>query len=192
MSQQTNFVYEAGTNDRPVAYQGKATKTGKSIAWQIGEFGGNYAEARPVNIFTSVKTHALRSGAFSLRENTPFTRQDGSKSYPQAFLASQIQGKMALKSRDKEYEVWAVPGLAVRGEGFEEWLNIPDEVMVGRGVGKRDAAFELADRVAKALTKSVFINVPKLVADAKAAIEEQETDTNTNTDDTAGLSDIPF
>ncbi|MCP4535864.1 MAG: hypothetical protein GY832_01855 [Chloroflexi bacterium] len=179
MSQENTFVYNAGSEDRPVAYQGKATKTGKSISWKIGEFGGNYTNGTmAVNIFTSVKTHALRAGAFSLANNTPYERENGSVSYPQSFLAGMIERKMALKSRDRKsgYEVWAVPGLAVRGEGFEKFLNLDDEVMVGSGVGKRGAAFELADRVAKALTKSVFINVKKVEAESTEAEAESKED----------------
>jgi hypothetical protein len=174
MSQQT-FVYEAGFENRPVTYSGKLTKTGNSIAWQIGEWGGNYTDgARAVNIFTSKETHALRAGAYALAHNTPYTRQDGSRSYPPSFLASQIERRMALKARDGQYEVWAVPGLAVRGEGFEKWLNLSDEVMVGRSVGKRGAAFELANRVAGALTKSVYINVKKVAAEAEDEDEAED------------------
>jgi hypothetical protein len=173
MSTVQQFVFET----EKAAYTGKATKTGKSIAWRIGEWGGDYTDGvKAVNIFTSKDTHALRAGAYALANNTPYTRQDGSRSYPQSFLASQIERKMALKSRDGEYQVWAVPGLAVRGEGFENFLNLNDEVMVGRDVGKRGAAFLLADRVAKALTKSVFINVRKAEADTAEAEAESEPD----------------
>ena len=173
MSANQQFVYET----ERATYKGKATRTGNSVAWLIGEWGGNYTDGtRPVNIFTSVDTHALRAGAYALANNTPYTRQDGSRSYPQSFLASQIERKMALKSRNGEYQVWAVPGLAVRGEGFEKFLNLNDEVMVGRDVGKRGAAFLLADRVAKALTKSVFINVRKADAETAEAEAEEEPD----------------
>jgi hypothetical protein len=178
------YVFET---ERAV-YQGKATKSGNSVAWQIGEWGGNYTDgARPVNVFTSVGTPALRAGAYALAHNTPYKRPDGGTSYPQAFLASQIERKMALKARDGEYEVWALPGLAVRGEGFEKWLNLSDEVMVGRKVGRRGAAYELANRVASALTKSVFINVPKP--------EAAETETEAAEDEIPdlGMDDsIPF
>jgi hypothetical protein len=179
MSTNQQLIYET----ERAMYKGKATKTDKSVAWKIGEWGGDYSDGvRAVNIFTSKDTHALRAGAYALASNTPYKRQDGSTSYPQSFLASQIERKMALKSRDNEHEVWAVPGLAVRGEGFEKFLNLNDEVMVGSGVGKRGAAFLLADRVAGALTKSVFINVKKVSAET---LETEE-------DDTAGLDEIPF
>jgi hypothetical protein len=172
MSENT-FVYET----EKAAYQGKTTKTGNSIAWKIGEWGGDYTNgAQAVNVFTSVKTHALRAGAYALASNTPYTRQDGSRSYPQAFLASMIERKMALVSRDSEYQVWAIPGLAVRAEGFENFLSLDDKVMVGHKVGKRGAAFLLADRVAKALTKSVFINVPKASEDVPVVTDQDESD----------------
>lgn len=186
MSTDQQYVFET---ERAV-YQGKATKGGNSVAWKIGEWGGNYTDgARAVNIFTSVETPALRAGAYTLAHNTPYTRQDGGKSYPQAFLASQIERKLALKARDGEYEVWALPGLAVRGEGFEKWLNLNDEAMVGRKVGKRGAAYELANRIAAALTKSVFINVPKVTAETEA--EDGNTDAEDEIPD-LGMDDIPF
>ena len=73
-------------------------------------------------------------------------------------------------------QVWAVPGLAVRTEGFENFLNLEDSVMVGHAVGKRGAAFLLADRVAGALTKSVFINVKKVDANAETVSEDEHID----------------